>query len=673
MGMVRISVAQRAAVIQLRKENFMILGFDIEADNLLTDATQMWVLCAKIFGTDKRYKFYADDTSWQQLFSKAKLVVAHNGLGYDLPLLKKLYDYELPSNVKVADTLLMSQILDYRRFGYQGHSLEQWGTFLEFPKMDFRQTCVELGYITEKSPKGEEFREYCPEMDEYCETDVELLERVFNVLSEEYEKLIAKAPNIKTYMRAEHAVAKWSGRAELNGWPFDIKKAIELRDELRVKVDVITSKLEGQLGTKCVIVDKIPHSKDLEVKAETKYPVWVNSGHYAKRTAEWLNVPTEEGLYDDPICEGGYCRIEFQPLQLSSSSDVKIFLFRQGWQPTEYNWKIDPDNYRNKIRMAPKITEDSLILLGPEGELYKEYVMMVSRYGIVKGWIEKYRNGSLHGGCMVVGTPSMRSRHNIIANVPSGEKEDDGTPTSPYGEEMRRLFMSKPGYTLVGCDSSGNQARGLAHYLGNEEYIKILLHEDIHVYNMHKINDVLEGMGRGRPCTRPQAKRILYAFLFGAGGGKLWLYIFGTIDDRNGAKLKNGFIAAVPGFKNLVDKLTKIYGSTKKRGFGYIPSLAGNRIYIDSPHKLLVYLLQACEKITCSTALMLAVQKLEEEDIEYYPLIMYHDEFDFMVKDEDAPRAKEIGVWSFKEGPKRYNVNIMDGSGAIGKTWYDIH
>lgn len=651
----------------------MKIVFDIEADNLLVDATKLHVMIAKVVGTGKKYKYYGDDTSWMELFEKASLLIAHNGLMYDVPLLEKLYGWVPPKTVKVADTLIMSQILDYMRFGFSGHSLAVWGEHFGFEKIDFRQVCIDLGYIDKKSPRGEEFREYVPEMDPYCERDVDLLEMIFVALDAEYTALMRKAPQIKTYMQAEHAVAKWSGRAELKGWPFDIDGAVKLQGILKERLDIITEKLEDQLGTKCVIVDRIPHSADKDIRAETKYPVWTNEGYYHANTAKWFNVSPESGMYEDCIVEGGYCRISFEKLKLSSTEDVKLFLFRQGWQPTEYNWKTDPDDYRKKIRMAPKITEDSLVLLGPEGQLYTEYLTLVSRYGVVNGWVEKYREGHLHGTCMVVGTPSMRSRHNVIANVPSGEKDDDGNEESMYGEAMRRLFMSKPGYTLVGCDSSGNQARGLAHYLADEEFIKILLHEDIHLYNMEKINDVLEGMGYGRPCSRAQAKRILYAFLFGAGGGKLWLYVFGVVDDANGARLKNGFIAAVPGFKDLVDKLKSIYGSTKKKGYGYIPSLAGNRIYIDSTHKLLVYLLQACEKITCSAALMLAVRRLEQEGIEYQPLIMYHDEFNFMVKNEDAERAKEIGVWAFQEGPKKFGVTIMDGSGATGDTWYDIH
>ena len=70
------------------------------------------------------------------------------------------------------------------------------------------------------------------------------------------------------------------------------------------------------------------------------------------------------------------------------------------------------------------------------------------------GWLAATdADGFLHGDCHTIGTPSMRARHSIIVNVPSGD--------SVWGKEMRELFGTIPGWKLVGCDSAGNQARGL--------------------------------------------------------------------------------------------------------------------------------------------------------------------------------------------------------------------
>ena len=273
---------------------------------------------------------------------------------------------------------------------------------------------------------------------------------------------------------------------------------------------------------------------------------------------------------------------------------------------------------------------------------------------------------------MLIGTPSMRARHQIIVNVPSVD--------SPWGKELRALFKCKPGWKLIGCDSKGNQARGLAHYLNNQEFIDTLLHGDIHQYNADVLTNVISEMEGNwlaklpkKVVERNQAKRILYAFLFGASGKKLWSYIFGTLDTKNGNKLKNGFLKAVPGFKDLITKLESIYGKTSQYSAGYIPNIVGNKIYVDSFHKLLVYLLQATEKATCSTALMLTMKGLEEANIPYIPCIYYHDEIDFQVPEEFAEQAAAIGEKAFADGPKLLGIDIMDGNAKIGNTWYDVH
>ena len=143
---------------------------------------------------------------------------------------------------------------------------------------------------------------------------------------------------------------------------------------------------------------------------------------------------------------------------------------------------------------------------------------------------------------------------------------------------------------------------------------------------------------------------------------------------KRGNKFKTGFTRAVPGFEELLKKLERIYGHTKQYSNpGYIIGLGGNRIYVDSFHKLLVYLLQAAEKATCGEAVMLTIQGLEEANIPYEPFIMYHDEEDFQVPTEYAQQAAAIAKSAFKEGPKLFGVEIMDGEAKIGKDWAECH
>jgi hypothetical protein len=665
----------------------------------------MWILVAYNLDTKQLYYWLEGDTSWKEAFSDATLMIGHNIMAFDNIVLKKLFDFEFPNTCNFVDTLILSRVLNYRRFGDEGHTLERWGVHFNYPKKHH-----------------EDWSQYSEAMKERCIQDVRLNIKVYNQVIKEYKKLKEKNPQIKNYILAEHAVAKWCGLASLYGWPFDLEAAKKLIKELEQEMNTVTAALESQLGYKIIPLDK---EDGVVVPKKMKYN---KDGTYNSRMASFFGIDPIEGLledYEKTIVFGGeFCRIKIEPLKLSSSSDVKLFLSRNGWKPTEWNYKKDKDGkpvYEKgkRVKTSPKITEDSLELLGGKGKLYPDYLTARSRYSILKTWIDETSEaGTLHGDCITIGTPSMRARHSIIVNVPSAE--------SPWGKEMRSLFISKPGWTLVGCDSEGNQARGLAHYLEDSTFIDTLLNGDIHTYNSEKIEEVLTEMGikwepevefkeeefnnfvkeqlsqistnvtefeelaeatkkdlkalfikkLQKKAKRAVAKRILYAFLFGAAGPKLWSYIFGSLDDTQGPIFKNGFTKAVPGFKSLLDKLAKIYSSTsayESVDCGYIYSIAGNRIYVDSFHKLLVYLLQSCEKITCATACMLLMEWLEAEGIPYQPCIMMHDELDFLVPDEYAERAAELGKLAFAEGPKLYGITIMSGSSKLGKNWFDVH
>jgi hypothetical protein len=628
----------------------------------------MWVMVVENIDTGVESVFLEGDLSWMKLFDEASLVIGQNILGYDNYALLKMFNYKFPKTCGSHDTMLMSQVLNYKRFGNKGHSLKVWGEFFGFEKIDWRARAIELGLITTLSPKGAEFKQYHPEMIDYCRRDKDITKKQYLFLLQEYLKRLEKNPELKYYLRAEHFAARWATESRLYGWPFNVDAATELSGRMAVEIAAAHELLDGKLGIKVVPTDKI------KGVVAVKKPKWLRNGTYDVHTCNWFDIAPYNGLDDDELARddknhrmilGEYCRVTFEPLKLSSVTDVKVFLFRNGWEPTEWNYKFNEKTFK-KERASPKITEDSLEFLGGDGKVYKDYLTTQSRFNNLRTWIANTdENGRLHGDCILIGTPSMRATHQIIVNVPSVD--------STWGSEMRALFGCPPGTKLIGCDSSGNQARGLAHYLGDADFIEILLNGDIHQYNADKMTEVLKSMGFDHTVPRGVAKRVLYAFLFGAAGAKLWSYIMGIQDPKRGNKFRNGFLKAVPGFKGLIDKLENIYGSTSKFGDGYIPSIVGTPIYVDSFHKLLVYLLQALEKITCSTALMLTMENLEKEGIPYQPCIFYHDEIDFFVPEEFAERAAQIGKEAFRDGPKLYGIEIMDGSGLIGNNWLEIH
>jgi len=676
----------------------MKLALDTESDFLALDATVMHIMYIVDIDTEEEWHFLDGDLGWIPILDEATHITAHNLIEHDLPLLKKLFNWTPNKRTKQQDTLIMSRALDYRRFQSSGHALEAWGDFFGDPKLPH-----------------EDFSVYSEEMFKRCQQDTRLHAKVYKYLMEEFKKLREKKPLLEEYLLCEHAASKWVAMAHMNGWPFDTEKALVLQAKLFEKMNEAEEKLVPLLGKKVIAVDKC------KGVVEPKYPKWTMQGAYYSHTADWFGVDPWSGYEgEERMIAGPYSRITVEDLKLSSTDDVKIFLYRHGWVPLEWNSKYDPVK-RKKILTSPKITEESLEFLGGDGKLYKEYAVAKSRHAILTTWIESVdEDGRVHGDCVTIGTPSMRARHQIIVNVPAME--------SKWGPEMRELFIARKGWKLIGTDSSGNQGRGLAHYLGNDEYTDILINDDIHVYNALKLEEVLKGMGedwrffeikqgalkphqeaklreffhgnnqttfedyingkldRGKrrrfgskkviKKMRAKSKRIYYAFLFGAGGTKLWGYAFLTPEEARGNQMKNGFIRAVPGFESLTERLKKEFSANRKTfgsTEGFILSLAGNRLYVDSFHKLLVYLLQAAEKITCAAAIKLLMEYLEEEEIPYEPHMFMHDEVDYSVPPEYVERAKELGVKAFTEGPKLFNVMIMTGESKAGNNWKEVH
>jgi DNA polymerase-1 len=622
--------------------------FDIETNGLLRDLDTIWIISMLDINTGEQHSWlpHKGEMGWVEKYQNAALLIGHNIKAFDILAIEKVYGVKLPRSVATHDTLVFSMVLDYLRFGYEGHSMERWGEA-----------------IGEAKQEHEDWTQYSEEMRTRCESDVRINYSMYQELLAELLEAIKLTPNLKHYIKAEHFVAEWCGRAELKGWPFDRPAAQSLFEKMRTEVEEATQKIEPRLGLKAVPKDKEGGEVIL------KEPKWTKAGCYNSHTASWFGVDPWSGYEgEEQMILGPFCRVEFKPLLLTSINDVKIFLHRNNWQPTEWNYKKRESETGKMLleRTSPKITEDSLEVLGGDGKLYCDYLTTSSRFNILKTWLNNLTDkDTLHGKCFPIGTPSMRARHSIIVNVPSSD--------SAWGKEMRQLFKCQDGWSFIGADSAGNQARGLAHYLNDPGFIDVLLNGDIHQYNADRLTEVLATMGITHTVPRSRAKRVLYAFLFGASGAKLWSYVFDVMDAKQGNRLKEGFLKAVPGFKNLIDKLTKIYTRTQREGQPYIRSIAGNKVYVDSKHKLLVYLLQACEKATCSAALMLTMIKLEEENIPYNPFIFMHDEIDFEVPDQYKERAAQISKEAFKEGPKLFGVNIMDGDAKIGSNWYECH
>jgi DNA polymerase I len=611
---------------------------DIEANGLLDEATEIYVAVVIDTESNKTLIFCdypTPDTDTLDLMmltpflDGADEIITQNGIDYDLPLLKKLLGWVPPKRIKLLDTLIISMVMDYKRFGF-GHSLEKWAE-----------------YFNRIKPPISSWVKFDPAMIHRCIEDTELTLLTFNKLVKEVKIAATSKPIIKTSLRAEHATATFIAKAKERGWRINVAELKELTEKLSARNKEISDILSPKLPSRIKKTSKV------------RSPIYNKSGVYSVITAKAFEIEPTRGLSDRPV-DGPFSMLERYPPDIDSIDCLKKYLYSIGWKPIEWNMKKINNKWE---RTTPKLCTTSLCELGTDGELIDEYLTNRSRLSIIEGWkslIDK--DDRLHGEAFSIGTPTFRCRHSIIVNIPS--------VGSSWGAEMRNIFVTDPGNVIVGGDSSGNQARALCHYINDDEFTRLCLEEDLHAKNAITLTTPRSAV------SRSTAKRWYYAWLFGAGAAKLSRYIIGYEDVGFGRELSDLFLTANPKLKRLIEKLEEVFELTLKKSNGtrgYIPALDGRRVYSDSKHKLLNYTLQSFEAITCKAALLYFNTKMEEEGIPYFPLIFMHDELQVEVAKEHAERTAIIMKEAFREAPKWYGVNIMDGESKIGNTWFETH
>ena len=161
--------------------------FDLETNGLINDATRIHCI-ALHWGEDNRLEAFNDEkyaespkelpmggnysiTTALSWLETADVLVGHNIIGFDIPVIKSIYPWFNPSGI-ILDTLLLSRLYHPNLFDidkrhnwkhmplqlYGRHSLEAYGYRLGEYKGNFAKTT--------------DWKEWSQEMQEYCIQDV---------------------------------------------------------------------------------------------------------------------------------------------------------------------------------------------------------------------------------------------------------------------------------------------------------------------------------------------------------------------------------------------------------------------------------------------------------------------------------------------------------------------
>jgi len=168
-----------------------MLVFDLETDGLLNDLTKIHCLVIYDSDTDKTI-VYNDQGNEEpivrgvQRLEDADVIVGHNIIGFDIPAIRRIYPWFMPTAF-VLDTLLLSRLyhtdildIDKKRSvsnmplqTYGRHSLESYGYRLGEYKGEFGKTT--------------DWQDWSPEMETYCCQDV----KVTTKLCDHFQKYLS--------------------------------------------------------------------------------------------------------------------------------------------------------------------------------------------------------------------------------------------------------------------------------------------------------------------------------------------------------------------------------------------------------------------------------------------------------------------------------------------------
>lgn len=617
--------------------------FDIETNGLVEEATTVHSLVMKNLTTGKVYS-YASDKAYNTIekglgrMLYSDVLVGFNSIRFDLPVLFKLYPEfgkamdKRSDPVGHLDLLVCSRLIwtdMYDRDVKHGkvpvllrgrHSLKSWGYRLGMLKGDFADE--------------HDFGEWTQAMQTYCERDVEITYKLWElVASKEYS---TKA------MALEQTFADIINQQEDNGFGFDVEAAGELYGTLVAEKEGLRKKLADEMPPREKPMKSVDH--------------WVDQNTGLKYRT--IKEAKEHGVRRDDLEEGPR-KIKLTPFNPTSRQQVSELLTkRYGWKPTEYT----ADGHA-------KVDEKVLSSLPyPPAKDISKLFLIEKRIGQLaegeQAWLRLVKEGRIHGGCNTNGAISGRVTHvrPNLATVPR--------VGNPYGEECRSLFIPRSGTVLCGFDASGLELRCAAHYLAAYDqgaYIETVTKGDPHTENQKAA-----GLS-----TRNQSKTFIYALIYGAGYQKLGSIALPKGSDkeqiREGKRLKRKFFANMPAFEALIEAI-----KTKFSTVGYLKGLDGRELRIRSEHSSVNLLFQSAGAIIMKQTLINFWKSLEDLNFihqrDYWLVVNVHDEFQWECSEDLAPAFGERARMSLKKAGEDLGVRCpLDGEWKSGNNWAETH
>ena len=601
----------------------MDLVFDIESNGLLD--TVDTIHCISLTVTDAlAAQVYANQDGYDcleealELMTQAESLTGHNIIGYDLPALKKVLGWEPRKSCRIIDTLVISRLIHTDLYN------EDMKTrLIPTPKMygshSLKAWGFRLGEYKGEFGETADWDVFTDQMADYCMQDTIVtanLAAYFSSLEYSVEAL-----------QLEHDFATIMQRQMQHGFSFDVHKGKELYVSLLKRQEELGGGLRDAFGS-----------------------WYVSEGEFMPKVGNKKRGTKAGSQYTK------LKRVDFNP---NSRDHIAKCLKGYGWTPKDYT----PGGH---------VKIDETILSGlslPHIEELIEHFLVSKRISqLAEGnnaWLKLERGGRIYGYVNSNGAVTGRCTHSKpnVAQVPASY--------SPYGSECRGLFRASKDRVLVGCDADGLELRTLAGYMRRYDdgaYCEAAISGDKSKgTDIHSINKVALGIE-----DRDVAKTWFYAFIYGAGDGKLGAIL--NKGPKVGKKSRAKFLQNVTGLSELTTKVKQTFNRR-----GYLIGMDGRRLHVRSEHSSLNTLLQSAGAVIMKKALVLLDERLQKiggliPGVDYEFVANIHDEWQIECKERYARIIGGYSEGALTRAGDYYEFGCkITGTSQTGPDWASTH
>ena len=472
-----------------------MIVFDVEADNLLDDATKIHCLSYTYDGN--KYDTLYDYNDMRDLVMSQRGLIGHNIVRYDAPLLEKILGIKIKA--RLFDTLPMSWVLNYDR---PKHGLESFGEDYGVPKPQIDDW---------ENLTREEYAHRCTE-------DVKINWLLWQDLLKRFMFIYEDKLELDKFFRYLEFKMDCAATAEQVGWKLDKELAQKCYDDL------------GQLlaDKQAELKEVMPKRKVTTIKRKPKV-CFKKDGSLSSHGDRWFALLAEHNLpphHDGPVevVKG------WEEPNPKSNPQIKEWLFSLGWEPCKFKEVKEDDG---SVRKVPQVRWDNeltksvelLAETNPAIKVLTDFSMLQHRQGIFKGFLETERDGYVKAEIDGL-TNTLRFKHRKpLVNLPGVDR--------PWGKEVRGCLIAPEGYVLCGADMTSLEDTTKRHYMKpyDPEYVEEMSqdgfdpHLDLAKHAGAVSQDDIDAYNRGEKpelkAMRKNFKVVNYSATYGVGSPKL--------------------------------------------------------------------------------------------------------------------------------------------------------